>query len=1022
MGGFPRGLAVAEQPGLRFAGLLRQLRAQAGLTQEELAEAARLSPRSVSDLERGVHRTAHTDTAALLADALGLAEPARGLFVAAARGRGPAAGVLAAMRGEAGAAAVGLAAGEDLAWSGCPYLGLLPFQERDARVFYGRSELVGQLVRRLDGTGILLVAGESGTGKSSLLRAGLMPRLAAGALGPGSQRWPRRVIQPTDNPLRELAMQLAEVAGADPVSVYRSLSAAPDQAPMLVEHAVRTTGNDPGIGSAGTGDTASCVPPRLVLVVDQFEELFTAGTNTDAGRVEREAFIAALHAAATVPVGQHKVPSALVVATVRADFLGQLIAYPPLKAALEAGPFTVEPMSEAELRLAITGPAAEAGLAVEPPLVEAVITELREGGWGGLGSGVLPLMSQAMAATWERREGGELTLRAYRRAGGVADAVNRSAQAAYDVLTSTQKDAARQVFIQLTVITPGGQLARRRCTRADLRSPGRHRTADVEAVIDLFSAHRLLVLGQDTVEIVHDVLLQAWNQLRDWLGDDRVDRALYSQIITDAQTWEDNGRDSSYLYWPGRLTTVDAATARWQDAPTRYPLLPATSTAFLRAAHRAARRATWRRRGVIAGLALTVIAVTAAGIAVSDAASAARQHAIALSRELAAESLDVASSDPVTARQLAVAAWAVYQTDLARSAMTTSLMELPSNGILVSDRFKYGVRGVAFSQDGRLLAAAYSDGHVRLWNLATKQVLDVLPADTGSGGGVNGVAFSPDGNLLATADADGTVRLWNPATGQPVGAPMQADIGYAVNGVAFSPDGNLLASADADGTVRLWNPATGQPVGAPMQADIGYAVNGVAFSPDGELLAAAYGDGYVSLWNPVTGQAVGALLADPGRGGRVNGVAFSPDGELLAAAAEHGTVPVWSLATGRPLRGLPPTYTVTGSGVNAVAFSPDGKLLATAGEHGTVQIWNLAGQEVGVPLPADTGRGGRVNGVAFSPDGKLLATADANGTVRTWQLSLFAHPYAALCADAGPPTKATWAQYAQGEPQPSVCS
>ena len=255
MGGFPRGLAVAEQPGLRFAGLLRQLRAQAGLTQEELAEAARLSPRSVSDLERGVHRTAHTDTAALLADALGLAEPARGLFVAAARGRGPAAGVLAAMRGEAGAAAVGLAAGEDLAWSGCPYLGLLPFQERDARVFYGRSELVGQLVRRLDGTGILLVAGESGTGKSSLLRAGLMPRLAAGALGPGSQRWPRRVIQPTDNPLRELAMQLAEVAGADPVSVYRSLSAAPDQAPMLVEHAVRTTGNDPGIGSAGTGDT-----------------------------------------------------------------------------------------------------------------------------------------------------------------------------------------------------------------------------------------------------------------------------------------------------------------------------------------------------------------------------------------------------------------------------------------------------------------------------------------------------------------------------------------------------------------------------------------------------------------------------------------------------------------------------------------------------------------------------------------------------------------------------------------------
>jgi WD40 repeat protein len=520
-------------------------------------------------------------------------------------------------------------------------------------------------------------------------------------------------------------------------------------------------------------------------------------------------------------------------------------------------------------------------------------------------------------------------------------------------------------------------LTRRRCTRADLRSPRTHLPADIDAVIDIFSAHRLLVLGQDRVEIVHDVLLQAWKQLRDWLGDDRVDRAIYSQIITDAQTWEDNGRDSSYLYWPGRLTSIDAATARWQDAPTRYPPLPATSTAFLRAAHRAARRANWRRRGVIAGLALTVIAVTAAGIAVSDAASAARQHAIALSRLLAAESLDISSSDPVTARQLAAAAWYVSHTGQARSAMTTLLMQLPSNGILRPDRFKYGVRGVTFSPHGRLLAAAYGDGYVRLWSPAAKQAFYALPADIGPGGGVNGVAFSPDGTLLATADADGTVRLWNTATRQPVGAPMQAAIGYAVNGVAFSPDGTLLA--------------------------------------------AAHGDGSVSLWNPVTRHAIGALLADPGRG-RVNGVAFSQDGKLLATAGEHGTVRLWSLATGQPLPDPLATITITGDGVNGVAFSPDGKLLATAGEHGTVKVWNLAGQEVGVPLPADAGRGGSVNAVAFSPDGKLLATADADGTIRTWQWSLYADPYAALCADAGPPTKANWALHAPGESQPSVCS
>src|SRR6516165_6471629 len=586
---------MAEHLALGFGDLVRQLRAEAGLTQEELAEAASLSPRSVSDLERGIHRTARRDTAELLAGALGLAEPARPVFVAAARGRAPAEEVLAAVR-EA-AAAEGPAPG--------PYLGLVPFGERDARLFYGRDELADRLVRRLaeglDGSGILLVAGESGSGKSSLLRAGLLPRLAAGALSPGSERWPRRVIRPAASPLRELAIHLAEMAGADPVSVYWSLSAAPEEAPMLAEQAARIAagrGADPG------SDGPAAAPPRVVLVVDQFEELFTAGEGADADAVERKAFVTALDAAATVPAGPGGLPSALVVVAVRADYLGHLIADPPLKAALDAGPFTVGPMSEAELRLAVTGPAAEAGLVVEPAVAEAVIAELRGEAGGGLGTGVLPLMSQAMAATWEHREENELTLRGYRRAGGVADAVNRGAQAAYDTLTSGQQDAARLVFTQLTVITPDGRLARRRCRRADLGSPGTPMAADVDAVIGVFSDRRLLVLGEDSVEIAHDALLQAWRQLRDWLGDDRLDRALYSQVVTDAATWEGHGRDPAYLYRAGRLSAIGAAASRWQDAPARYPALPATAMAFLDAAHHAARRSTRRRRGAVAILAL----------------------------------------------------------------------------------------------------------------------------------------------------------------------------------------------------------------------------------------------------------------------------------------------------------------------------------------------------------------------------------------------------------------------------------
>lgn len=511
-----------------------------------------------------------------------------------------------------------------------PYRGLNAFEVTDAPLFFGREQETAQLLalmsRRLDNPELLVVLGPSGSGKSSLLRAGLLTAIAAGSLPvPRSETWPRALIRPGRHPLMQLAIQIASLAGipagalegdlrTDPASIILAIRQAllANTGRLAKAHGL-TARTDPVAADMDSDQQAADVDiesltatrqaatgPRLVLIVDQFEEVFTLCHDEQ----ERQAFITALHAAATTETEPAQQPPALVTLGIRADFYARCAAYPQLLSTLQDS-YLIPPMTTTQLEQVIVRPAQAAGSEIEAGLVEVLLADA-----AGLSGAVsLPLLSYALDQTWRSRSGQALTVADYRRTGGIERAVAIGAESIYDHLTNSQQAMTPRLFLRLIATSEDGPETGQRVNRMEISgSVPADQAEDLLAVIEAFAGAGLLTLTDDTIALSHEVLLTAWPRLRQWLADSHAGQIFRTRLRTAAADWDHSRRDPAYLY-TGSLLAVAQSYAATIDT-NQLPLSP-NERAFLDASTRSMRRRMQRRRMLTVVLLVLLIVVAA---------------------------------------------------------------------------------------------------------------------------------------------------------------------------------------------------------------------------------------------------------------------------------------------------------------------------------------------------------------------------------------------------------------------------
>ena len=831
-----------------------------------------------------------------------------------------------------------------------PYKGLRPFDEPDADDFYGRERLIAHLADAIQASRLVAAIGPSGIGKSSVVKAGLIPALRRGVI-PGSDDWLITTMTPGCDPFGELAVALTRVSVFPTVDLEETLRSGPLSLMRSVHR---------------------LLPPdtSLLLVVDQFEELFTSVDS----EADRSAFLGLLVETASTEDGMIRV-----LLTMRADYMDRPLRYAEFSALVSEGVVLISTPCETELRAIVEEPARAVGIRFESGLVGRIVGDV-EGQPGGL-----PLLEFCLAELFDRRDADLLTLSAYEKSGGVLETIGRRAEDLYHDLDPVSMETARQLFLRLVTVSETHPDTRRRVSIAELHRLGMSDEA-VASVLDVFGRYRILTFDRDpvtrapTVEVAHEAILSQWERFESWIEDHREDLLVHRRLTTAIAEWQEFDQSPGYLLSGGRLEHFEAwATGTDMMITTvEREFLVVSRTRENEQRAKRNRRRTWILVGfgaaAVLALVLAIAALYQSSLRASDAAV---NHA----RELSAGAITNLDANPELSMLLALEALSVTPEPQreAVEALHAAVLTSRTEFLLSSpDDLPLGDGpAVTTTPDGTVASTGAGDW-ITLHDGATGSYVGMLepdspPSPDGTPLGPPSIDANPASGEIAAVYGDGVLRVWDPESGRVVWS------GNTVPGApVYSADGRWLAIVtDADVTVlSVWDATAGERLWIQELTEIHGPV--VSFSPSGDELAIAWwsgiesGTGQVAVLDRATGTE--RRRVDPGV--PIGSIAWSPDGTQILHGTEAGPLMAWTA----DLSELILVRTEHSGSLEDIEFSADGSLLATRSTGGTTKIWTTDPLDPIVTLAASSSG----ESIAFSPDGRRLFAAYDNGTVRAW--------------------------------------